>query len=499
MFLGNKMRLRYVGLVSYFSQILSLLTGIVFVLLVTRNLSVEEFGEWQIATAYLYYGTFASTIIPYWVTRFRARGYLESLSTGLAINMIISIPFLAGLLLLSPIAGEMLGVDPTILVMVSLYIPVSYAFTVLDARAKAVNPAFSAYSTIIYEISKIMIALLFLLTTQLSLLTVIITVLIAMILQTLYLTACSFSELKNKINFKVATNWIKISWIRLYDAIGQTFLYFDIPLLVILTGSDKTVAYYTIVMTFTAIIAYSKSLSIGLYPTLLQEKGGRKEIEEMMRFSLFLAIPSAVGLIALAPNILYVFKPEFSIAENVLRITAIATLLRVMHMIFLSIIGGTEKVDAETTSFRELARSRLFIVSSMPHLRAVITLTLIYLLISYYKSSIRLGDEVYPALLARVADLLTMIALVSYSYHIARKSTSFTIPWGHILKFIASSIPMALLVSFFSPTKIREVLLVVLIGAIVYFAFLYLIDRWFRELLKRMTNPIIQGVRHINR
>src|SRR5262249_12132803 len=88
----SKIRLRYASGIAFLARIISLFTGFLFTLIVTRNLSVEQFGQWTVISSLVLYGTFPAYIVGYWLTRFAARG--EKVAT---LGLTLTIPFaLAG-------------------------------------------------------------------------------------------------------------------------------------------------------------------------------------------------------------------------------------------------------------------------------------------------------------------------------------------------------------------------------------------------------------------
>jgi O-antigen/teichoic acid export membrane protein len=52
-----------------------------------------------------------------------------------------------------------------------------------------------------------------------------------------------------------------------------------------------------------------------------EERVHLRSIEESLRLVLLLGVPSLVGVLFLAPNLLYLFRPEYAVAGDVLRLT----------------------------------------------------------------------------------------------------------------------------------------------------------------------------------
>ena len=479
-------RLRYVGLVSYISQLFSVLTGTLFILLVTRNLTVGEFGEWKIASQLISYSTVISSVIPYWVTRFRARGYKSSTITGLILNIFLSMPFSTGFILAIPFLTKTLSIGSDILYIATLYVPATYLLNLLTAHAGAIHPEAVAYSSMLFEVTKLILGYILIQIFRISLSGVMIAVLLAMLIQLSFLLLLAFQDLRNPVDWEMAKKWIKMSWIQVYSAGGGMLMNLDMLLLVMLVKSEEATALFSVGLVFSALIAYSESFASGLYPKLLEKSGGIDESEETFRLSLLFATPSTLGILALSPSLLYLFKPDYVVAEHTLRVMALTGILNVLLTILNTILIGVEKKDVETTGFKELVRSNIFTVSSLLYIRSGISLPLIYIFITYVMTFLS-GNNlvVWSAFLAQVGNLIATSVTLSIAYAKARKALRFKFPWSDTVRFLTASLIMVLPILSFRPMKIRDVLAVTSLGATVYFFVLYLINDWFRALVSR--------------
>jgi len=62
--------IRYASIILFSSKLLSLITGLLFTIMITRNLSSEEFGVWGNISDLLAYFTLMGSVIPSWSLRF---------------------------------------------------------------------------------------------------------------------------------------------------------------------------------------------------------------------------------------------------------------------------------------------------------------------------------------------------------------------------------------------------------------------------------------------
>ena len=59
---------------AFFVSLIGIVTGLVFILIVTRSLSPEEFGTWSLIGSMIGYVMVSESIINFWTTREIARG-----------------------------------------------------------------------------------------------------------------------------------------------------------------------------------------------------------------------------------------------------------------------------------------------------------------------------------------------------------------------------------------------------------------------------------------
>jgi len=87
----GEIRLKYSGFVLFACKIFSVATGAAFIIMITRNVSENEFGIWGNTIDILNYFILLAGILPFWTTRFVSRRYAGSAKTGFIANVAISI------------------------------------------------------------------------------------------------------------------------------------------------------------------------------------------------------------------------------------------------------------------------------------------------------------------------------------------------------------------------------------------------------------------------
>ena len=118
----NEIRLKYSGLIVFASNILSAASGLAFVLMITRTVSVEDFGIWGNINDLSNYFILLSGVIPFWATRFIVREHIGSARTGFIANFFISVAATSIYLALVPTIASVLQISS---IYVTLYTVVS--------------------------------------------------------------------------------------------------------------------------------------------------------------------------------------------------------------------------------------------------------------------------------------------------------------------------------------------------------------------------------------
>ena len=90
MILLSEVRVTYSGLISLLMALSTVVTGGIFILIVTRNLTVEELGTWGLIGGLVTYVIVLEPVISYWTTREIARD-INSGKTAVLTSGIFSI------------------------------------------------------------------------------------------------------------------------------------------------------------------------------------------------------------------------------------------------------------------------------------------------------------------------------------------------------------------------------------------------------------------------
>jgi len=484
----GQIRLRYSGLIFFFFRLFSVGTGLLFTLMITRSITLEEYGVYGNLNDILSYFTLTSSIIPFWVTRFIARQRPGAAETGLVVNAIVAAISAAIYLLVIPWAVGAMGLSwvylPTYIIGV-LIIFGSHLVAVLEAILYSKRPETLGFGIFIFETSRLILGFLLIITFRLGLMGAIFGLAAAFFIQSLfYLLKYLLHELKFRLGIRwdYVREWFKASAINVYGIMSGRILTLANIFLFIYVGEFSR-AYYGAASAIASIIGYSSSLAFALYPKLLSRANtGREDVVLSLKMVLMFAVPMAVGAIMLSEDLLSILNVSYSVAKPILIILSIDALLSAFSSIFGSIVSGTEKFDIDARiSFRDIVKSKLFLLLTLHYVQAAMVTSLAYILLSSAAVPDALEAAKHLALIVLGAGIFITIA----RYIISKRCLEFYIPWLSIGKYFASSMIMALILYVFQmPARLSLTVFRTLLGALTYFAVLLAIDEETRDVLK---------------
>ena len=240
--MNNGIRVTYSGLISFAVGITSVLTGIIFTLIVTRTLSPEDFGTWNLIGGLITYVLVVEPIISYWATREIARG-LESGRTAVLSSGIFSIGGTLVYLLIAYSLATHLHANQNVLLFAAILVPVMFLNKTLTAVNLGWKPQSSSYGILCFEISKIPAALIFVYFLHMSIFGAIISTCIAYVASIVILLFYARDRIRSKIKMEFLKKWIKLSWLSIYPGISVVVYHLDVVIFSAMTGSVVGLAF----------------------------------------------------------------------------------------------------------------------------------------------------------------------------------------------------------------------------------------------------------------
>jgi len=494
MILSN-IRVTYSGFIAFGASVFSSVTGLIFVIIVTRQLEPEDFGLWTLIGSLVAYIAILHPIIGYWTTREIARGEKVGRTS------IFSSGFLSGVgfLIYSGIAiyvSYSLEADLLVLMLASILVPISFLNNTLGSICLGFKPQAVSYGTVAFELGKLPVGFLLVYVMQLEIIGVLITLILATFMRTIVLMVLGKTQIIGKIRFDLIKMWMRLSWLPIYQKAAYILRRLDVLIISFATGSFMGLAFWGASLAISNIIIHSQLIFQGLYPKLLA--AGKKEFaEESLKRTLFFAIPLLGASIIFAKPGLHILNPLYVDAVPVVILLSITTFLSSIREFFYKILFGYENVDIDKkASFRDYIKSKLFFVPTLEYVftGSYIAILLVFIILLQSNEF----SEILVVIIWSMILLLTSIPVTIYCFIIVKKEYSISIPIKEVTKYslvtIFASIITFLLIentltyhdSIFD--FLPELIPIMLISGIIYFGLIYVVDKPTRKLYMNILN-----------
>jgi O-antigen/teichoic acid export membrane protein len=365
----SKVRVRRSGLVSFVVKLGSLLTGLVFTVIVTTHLSGDEFGLWSLIGKTLGYTLLPTSILAFWTTRYRARGIFlgKTIAVGSAIFSII----LTGIFLAIsiPIAGTIHGQvssSPNLFYFI-LSSPQIALYTFagsFEALLWATSPERNSIGFASFEIAKVAIGFYTIAILHLSLTGSIVTVVLAQAFQLGFTAFMTRNEFKDKVSLGTFSRMVKTGWLAILNNLHNLIRSFDFLVIAAFTGSLNLLAYFAAALVISAITGYSTFLGQGLYPSVLAGADPKTATKQVLELQLLFLFPMVLGGIFLRMQLLNLLNPFYISASGILIVLAVGSGFDSLQSLFESSISASDRTDAvEKVNLGIYLQSRLFLLS----------------------------------------------------------------------------------------------------------------------------------------
>ena len=278
----SNIRVTYSGLISFAVGIGSIVTGTIFTIIITRQLTVEEFGTWNLIGSIIAYMLLLESPIFFWITREIARD-TPSAKTGIVVSGMFSSMGMFIYVVLANIIGQQSNADIAMMIFAVILIPVNFLNHTLTGINVGWKPHVASYGFITTEITKVPIALGLIYFLDLGILGVIITIFFSTCSSIIIQLHYAKPKLKNKIQIKFVKKWIKLSWVASIRDIPGTLYVSDMVIFSLITGNVTGIAYITAARAIGNLVRHSGRISTAIYPKMLS--GGKREHLEDIYFN----------------------------------------------------------------------------------------------------------------------------------------------------------------------------------------------------------------------
>jgi O-antigen/teichoic acid export membrane protein len=430
-------RVAYTGFITFAIRIASIVTGLIFTLIVTRQLSVEEFGTWGLINGIIIYAIIIHPIVSYWSTRETARGGNTG-KTAISTTGVFSSIGILIYLIVAYVVGIQSNANVDVLLFAVILVPVIFINEGLNAIITGFKPHAKSYGFMVFEITKIPVALLLVYYFQWGLEGAIIASVVAYLASIVVLFSYAREKLNGVLKKSFIKKWINLCWVPLYRTAPSLISMSDVIVFSIITGSVVGVAYYTAARTIGFLVTHTRAIGAGVYPKLLE--GGNEKILQvnLMQF-FYIAFPLMALSITLAKPGLFALNPIYTLAVPVVILLTLRQFLTTMNLLLFQALQGIEKVDLDKKStFKDYAKSKLILFPTFQIIRHVVyigSLVIILVLINSEDNT-----EINLVIYWAAIGLIVEIPLFMYIVRLTNKSFTLKLNFKSIFKYLSSSV-----------------------------------------------------------
>ena len=498
----DNIRVTYSGLMGFAVAMGSMLAGLIFIIIVTRQLEPEEFGAWAVIGSMTTYSLTTSPIISYWTTRQVARGKQVGRTSMVSTSFFAggSIPvYVLSVYLFSNIESAFL--DSMFLGVI--LVPVLFIEGILSAINLGHKPHAVSIGMAAFQFLKIPAGFVLVFFLGLGLDGAILAIFIAHLSNIAVQLRYARPRLAVRLDFVYLRMWIKQAWIPLYVTMHHRLRAFDIVVYTVIADSVIGVAYYAAGMAVSHMVNRAGRISQALYPKLLAE-GSRNHITENFTWVMYFTIPLLVLAVLFSKHAMFILNPEYAEAWMVGVLLALGTFVHVIMTFCKQVLTGTDTVDVETPTATELLKSRLFLTGTIGN--AYIITYLAVLTASLYV--FRNLPELELVTLWSSIMLTISAPFLLYYVVLVRKHAPFRVPYGHIMRHVTGGAGM---VTVFLLTNehivtfevsiylyLPGLLLELAICCATYLGITYAIDYKTRKLVHMILSEVVSYRKHVD-
>ena len=432
----SNIRVTYSGLISFVFGFASLITGLIFTIIVTRSLTPEEFGTWGIIGTLVGYVIMMNPMVAYWSTREIARGN-ETGRTSVQTSFMLSIVAVLIYFIIAIFFGQSTEIETSLLFFAAIMIPAQFVQMTLVSITVGHKPYLAEGGLMVFEIFKIPLGFVLVYFLDMGLEGAIITITGSYVASAIFLGIKSRQRLKGKFKKKFVKKWIRLVWLPAYPKIASIFTRSDVAVFTLITGSVGGIAYWSAANSVAHMIKHAAKINRAVYPKLLG--GGKKEYfqENIVRVFYFVFPLAAMTIIFAKPG-LFILNPLYAEAEIVVIALVPLIFLRVINSMCSQALKGIEKVDTnEQSSFKDYIKSKLFFLPTLENIqRGLYLLVLILVLIFTSGNYLEIELLVFWALVS----FITQLPFTIYLLFLIKKEFNPTWDYKTISKYLISSI-----------------------------------------------------------
>ena len=492
------------GLVIFGARMASIVTGMLFLLMVTGWLRPQRFGLWEFITDLVTFASYPAGLLTFWASRDIARGRLLG-KTVILLNLAFSLAGLAiyAVFALPTFSQFNSNIGPFLLA--ALLVPLAYWNQAAASVGIGYRPAAMGYSLLVSEAAKLLVAYPALYIFKLEINGVILALITAYVVQSAVITAMARGAVIPKADFSAGKKWLTGLWVPALYLIPSQVGIADTFVASLAAKSTLVTGYYQVAFQLGSLVSYAGLLASALYPLLL--RGGSSKAPSMtLDLILMFATPMAVGEAIMAPQLLAFLSPAYVVTASSDVSLAVIILACWGLLYALSYFSDNTLMGVETADLAENRSVRSYLRSSFLFIAEVNTAYLSLILIGVYAIVAGTTAEGLPIVytVEGWAGIQLLLLAPAVALKLKRVKTKATLEFPRALTYyVACSAIMAVVLFAFtgvapSPTAGRVdlgkwVVEAVVLGAGSYFGVLLLVNRDVLELARSFVRLFSAG------
>jgi O-antigen/teichoic acid export membrane protein len=491
----SNIRETYSGLIAFVASLITLITGLGYMLIVTRTLSILDYGTWGIINSLVVYGLIFAAIPVFQVTRATARGaHIEKTgiissaiwsSLGLVIYFIIIFGF-----------TDQTNVEKSILIFASILIPTNILYKIISSINIGWKPEITSYGILASQISIIPLTILLLIHFELGLTGLILSLLISICLNIVVQVYFLRKRITGIFDIKIIKKMFKFSWVPMYPKIGNILYTSDVLILFIIVGTPEIIAYYVAANVIANLVTNVSSITQGIYSKILA--GGKGEIiSKNITYLIFFACPLLLLSIVFAKPGITLLNPLYQEAYLLVIFLSFKLFFNMLTQIFEQFIIGNEKVDIyEKSTTKDYIKSKLITIPTLRIIQYAAYLIIFTIGVIYYMNNKTEQELLIFWVLISMFSQIPLLVLLSLKI---KKMFMVKLDTVSILKYSMSGIFIFGLISIFVKgidltlgflELLSQILILGIFGLGLYILISVIIDKQIRNLLKAIILEI---------
>jgi hypothetical protein len=490
----SNIRVTYSGFINLFTGLARVAAAFIFITLVTRSLSVEEFGHYNLVLSIITYVITSHWIISYWVTREIARGNSSGrtalLSSGLFSSVGTLVFIIVGMLL-----SNSTNLDLKTIILAGSIVPLQFSHTILSHIATGWKPQIASYGNLILEFTRIPFVLIFLFVFNMGINGVFLSLTISFLAGTMAMIYLNRNQLHAKFSLTILKIWLSRFWIPSYPTLTSIIYSFDF-LIVTLLSSSEIIGFYAAALTIGGFVSYSKLVAVGVYPKLLGKDRG-KYLNENFRLWIYFALLFSTISIAFAKAGLFVLNPAYEIVSIGVIFITIRYFLFSIYDNFNSMLRATETIDEiQNPTIKDFLKSKLFKLPTIQLFQYCGYISILAISLIFIKFSSTVDLILFWSVLSLIMQIPSTLIISIW----VKKENLIQIKFLTVSKYFVSLIPTYFLIDFLNNSFLNYntnffefvpmLLLILVVGILTYIGITLILDSNTRFLLKSIISEL---------